>query len=159
MEPASDPRFVRVVIDRAIHRELDYAVPETLAARVAIGSRLRVPFRDKSALATVVGVLEESAAQGLREIEAVVGDAPALSGALLELGKWMSSYYCCPIETVIRSLLPQVVRKGEMGWKRQLFVHPRPAVGPEEMEKLRRRAPRQAELLEAISRSASDFAR
>jgi len=53
------PKYIRVVVDRAIHRELDYAVPEELAERIGVGSRVRVPFRDKSALATVVGVLEE----------------------------------------------------------------------------------------------------
>ncbi|HEY2125007.1 MAG TPA: primosomal protein N' [Chthoniobacterales bacterium] len=143
-------RFVRVIIDRAIHRELDYAVPEALAGRVSVGSRLRVPFRDKSALATVVRLLEHSDARGLREIEAVVGETPALSPQLLELGQWMSSYYCCPIEAVIRSLLPQVVRKAEVGWKKQMFVLPRAGLPAEEIEKLRRRAPRQAELLEAI---------
>jgi len=54
------PSYIRVVIDRAIHRELDYSVPETLAERVDVGSRVRVPFRDKSALATVVATLEQS---------------------------------------------------------------------------------------------------
>ena len=152
MPNAAEARYVRVVIDRAIHRELDYAVPSTLASRVAVGSRLRVPFRDKSALATVLRILEQSDAKGLREIEAIVGEAPALSGALLELGQWISSYYCCPIEAVIRSLLPQVVRKAEIGWKKQLFVHPRADIPTEEIEKLRRRAPRQAELLAALAR-------
>ena len=42
------PRYVRVIIDRAIHRELDYSLPETLAGRIGVGSRVRVPFRDKS---------------------------------------------------------------------------------------------------------------
>jgi primosomal protein N' (replication factor Y) len=147
----SKTRYVRVIIDRAIHRELDYAVPETLADRVSIGSRLRVPFRDKSALATVVALLEQSDAEGIRAVEALVGEAPALSQELLELGKWMSAYYCCPIEAVIRSLLPQVVRRAELGWKKQSFVQPRAKIDPEELAKLRRRAPRQAELLEAIS--------
>src|SRR5712671_3745935 len=112
----SKTRYVRVIIDRAIHRELDYALPETLTDRVSIGSRLRVPFRDKSALATVVALLEQSDAEGIRAVEALVGEAPALSQELLELGKWMSAYYCCPIEAVIRSLLPQVVRRAELGW-------------------------------------------
>ena len=147
---SAEARFVRVVIDRAIHRELDYTVPPTLAGRIAIGSRLRVPFRDKSALATVVRLLTHSEAKGLREIEALVGETPALSRELLELGQWISTYYCCPIETVIRSLLPQVVRKAEIGWKKQLFVYPRSNIPKEDVEKLRRRAPRQAELLEAI---------
>jgi primosomal protein N' (replication factor Y) len=146
------PSYVRVIIDRAIHRELDYAVPEGLMDRVGIGSRVRVPFRDKSALATVVAITEQSEAKGIRPIEALVGEAPILSERLLELGRWISAYYCCPIETVMRSLLPQVIRRAEVGWKKQLFVQPGRKIDNEELEKLRKRAPRQAELLEAVSR-------
>ena len=146
------PNFIRVIIDRAIHRELDYLVPETLAERVGVGSRVRVPFRDKSALATVVAVLDRSEAEGIRPIEAIVGETPVLSKELLELARWMSAYYCCPIETVMRSLLPQVIRRAEIGWKKQLFVQPADKIDHDELEKLRRRAPRQAELLEAINK-------
>src|SRR5437867_6158445 len=151
------PTYARIIIDRAIHRELDYAVPETLSERVGVGSRVRVPFREKSALATVVATLEQSEAAGIRPIEAIVGDGPILSEPLLELAKWMSAYYCCPLETVMRSLLPQVIRKAEVGWKKQLFVQPGGKIDKSEpdwhreVEKLRKRAPRQAELLEAIA--------
>src|SRR6266567_6239241 len=109
------PKYVRVIIDRAIQRELDYSVPETLAERIGIGSRVRVPFRDRSALATVLATLDQSGAKGIRPIEALVGEAPVLSGSLLDLAKWMSAYYCCPLETVMRSLLPQVIRRAEVG--------------------------------------------
>src|SRR5467141_2061733 len=144
--------YLRVIIDRAIHRELDYSVPETLSERVGVGSRVRVPFRDKSALGTVVATLEQREVEGIRPIEAVVGEAPIMGEPLVELARWMSTYYCCPIETVMRSLLPQVIRRAEIGWKKQLFVHPARKIDNEEIEQLRRRAPRQAELLEAISR-------
>src|SRR5438034_1215893 len=143
--------YIRVIIDRAIHRELDYLVPETLADRVGVGSRVRVPFRDKSTLATVVAALDHSEAEGIRPIEAVIGEAPILSEQLLELARWISAYYCCPIETVMRSLLPQVIRRAEVGWKEQLFVRPARKIDNEEIEKLRKRAPRQAELLEVIA--------
>ena len=143
--------YIRVIIDRAIHRELDYLVPETLADRVGVGSRVRVPFRDKSTLATVVAALDHSEAEGIRPIEAVIGEAPILSEQLLELARWISAYYCCPIETVMRSLLPQVIRRAEVGWKKQLFVRPARKIDNEEIEKLRKRAPRQAELLEVIA--------
>src|ERR1700730_10025268 len=150
------PAYIRVIIDRAIHRELDYLVPDSLAERISVGSRVRVPFRDKSALATVVATLEQREAEGIRPIEAMVGEAPVISEPLLELAKWMSAYYCCPLETVMRSLLPQVIRRAEIGWKKQLFVQPGRKVdksAPDwhhEIEQLRRRAPRQAELLAAI---------
>ena len=146
------PNYVRVIIDRAIQRELDYSVPETLADRIGIGSRVRVPFRDKSALATVLATLEQSDAKGIRPIEALVGEAPAISASLLELAKWMSAYYCCPLETVMRSLLPQVIRRAEVGWKKQLFVQPLTKIDSDKIDNLRKRAPRQAELLEAIAK-------
>ena len=145
-------RYIRVVVDRAIHRELDYSVPESLAGRVGIGSRVRVPFREKSALATVVAVPEQSEAKGIRPIEAIVGEAPILSEHVLELARWIGTYYCCPIETVVRSVLPQVIRHAKVGWKKQLFVQPGRKIDEAEIEKLRKRAPRQAELLEAISK-------
>ncbi len=146
------PNYVRVIIDRAIQREFDYSVPETLADRIGIGSRVRVPFRDKSALATVLATLEQSDAKGIRPIEALVGEAPAISASLLELAKWMSAYYCCPLETVMRSLLPQVIRRAEVGWKKQLFVQPLAKIDSDKIDNLRKRAPRQAELLEAIAK-------
>ena len=152
MAVLAKPNYVRVIIDRAIHRELDYQLPESLASRIDVGSRVRVPFRDRSALATVLALLEQSDARGIRPVEAIVGDGPILSSTLLELAKWMSAYYCCPIETVIRSLLPQVVRKAQVTWKKQLFVHPIRPISEEELDPLRKRAPRQVELAEAINR-------
>src|SRR5947207_8267554 len=155
---ALKPSYVRVIIDRAIHRELDYSVPENLAERVSVGSRVRVPVRGKTGLATVVATLDQSDAKGIRSIESVVGQTPMLSEQLLELAKWIGTYYCCPIETVMRSMLPQVIRRAEIGFKRQLFVQPGRKIDKSEpdwhreLEKLRKRAPRQAELLEAISR-------
>jgi primosomal protein N' (replication factor Y) len=144
--------YVRVIIDRAIHRELDYSVPEGLMGRIGVGSRVRVPFRDTFALATVVALPEQTEAKGIRQIEAVIGKAPALSEHLLELARWIGVYYCCPIETVMRSMLPQVIRRAEVGWKKQLFVQPGCKIDSDQLDKLRKRAPRQAELLDAISK-------
>ena len=151
MNHEHETRYVRVIVDRAIHRELDYSVPQTLAARAGVGSRVRVPFRDKSALATVVAIPGQSEAKGIRPIEAIVGEAPILSEQLLELARWIGTYYCCQIEAVMRSVLPQVIRRAEIGWKKQLFVQPARSLDQREIEKLRRLAPRQADLLAAIS--------
>src|SRR6188472_1092076 len=137
----TNPSYVRVIVDRAIHRELDYAVPESLMDRIGVGSRVRVPFREKSALATVVELPEQTEAKGIRPIEAIIGEAPVLSEQLLELARWISTYYCCPIETVMRSMLPQVIRRAEVGWKKQLFVQAGRKIDNDELDKLRKRAP------------------
>ena len=146
-------KFARVIIDRAIRRELDYAIPESLSAGVGVGTRVRVPFRDRRALATVVALLEETKAKGIREIEAIIGEGPTLSEPLLELARWIANYYCCPIEAVMRSLLPQVIRRAEVGWKKQQFIEIGSTVTSETTEALRRRAPRQAELLEELRKA------
>ena len=146
-------QFVRVIVDRSIRRELDYAVPEGLRDRIAIGSRVRVPFRDKALLATVIATLEESQAKSIKPVLELLGDKPVVSPRLIELARWMATYYCCPIETVMRSVLPQVIRTAKLGWNKQLFVRPSRLPALDEVEKLRKRAPRQAELLEAIVRS------
>src|SRR5207247_6405120 len=91
-------RYVRVIVDRSIRRELDYSVPEMLAGRVGVGSRVRVPFREKFALGTVVTLLDESAAEGIKPIASLLGDKPILSASLIDLARWMANYYCCPIE-------------------------------------------------------------
>ena len=136
--------YARVIIDRSIHRELDYLVPETFADRVRIGSRVRVPFRERTALATVVALLTESSAEGIRPIEALVGDRPALSEKLVELGRWMSTYYCCPIEAAMRSVLPNVIRKAEVGHRQRLTARLARPVSKEELDTLTRKAPLQA---------------
>src|SRR6059058_1498100 len=146
-------KFARVIIDRAIRRELDYAIPALLSERVSVGARVRVPFRDRKALATVVALLEQTNAKAVREIEALIGEGPTLSEPLLELARWISNYYCSPIETVMRSLLPQVIRKAEVGWKKQQFVELGAEQSPETIEALRRRAPRQAELLAELDKA------
>src|SRR5260370_2678630 len=150
MKHEHGPRYVRVIVDRVIHRELDYSLPENLAVRVGVGSRVRVPFRDKSALATVVAIPEQSEAKGIRPIEAIIGDAPVLSEQLLELARWIVTYYCCPIETVMRSMLPQVIRRAEVGWKKQLFVQPTRSINPVEIYKFRRPPPHPPHLLEPL---------
>src|SRR6266513_5738625 len=50
------------------------------------------------------------------------------------------------------SLLPQVIRRAEVGWKKQLVVQPLTKIDSDKIDNLRNRAPRQAELLEAIAK-------
>jgi primosomal protein N' (replication factor Y) (superfamily II helicase) len=101
-----------------------YKVPERLAAEIQPGSRVVVPFRKKS----LVGVVTEWAAQGppdtkLREVQKCLDVIPALTKNLLDLGRWISSYYVAPIGEVYRAMLPpltelraqQIVRITELG--------------------------------------------
>ena len=152
MNQDHETRYVRVIIDRAIHRELDYSLPETLAERVGVGSRVRVPFRDKSALATVVAILEQSDAKGIRPIEAIVGDGPVLSEHVARTGEVDERLLLLPDRNGdAQSAAASDPARGSRLEETAVRSTAR-SIDSGEIEKLRRRAPRQAELLEAISK-------
>ena len=153
-------RFARVIVDRSADREFDYLIPPNLSGKVEIGTRVRLPFRNRAMLGTVVDLPEESAVPeaSLRPLNAVIGDKPIISPVLIELARWMADYYCCPVETAMRSVLPQVIRDAEVDHKKQLFARLLRAATPEELASLTKRAPRQAEVLAALTGAGAPVA-
>ena len=144
------PAYVRVIVDHSPDREFDYAVPDEFAADIAIGSRVRLPFREKETLGTVVGLLDESPHDGIRPITALVGKQNAVRPKLIELARWMADYYACPVEAAMRSVLPQVIRKADVGFRQQIAVERTRDLTTEELHSLQRKAPRQAEAYESV---------
>lgn len=154
------PSIARVIVDRSADQDFDYAIPEELRGRVEVGSRVRLPFRNRAALGTVVDLPETSAVPeaSLRPLAAVVGDRPVVSPTLIELARWMADYYCCPVEAAMRSVLPQVIRDAELEPKKRLFARLARAVTPEEIAAVRKKAPRQADALAALQESGAPIA-
>ena len=98
--------------------------PPHLAGKVQVGSRVRLPFRNRASIGTVVDLPAESPvpANSLRPLDALIGDKPVISPVLIDLARWMADYYCCPVETAMRSVLPQVIRDAQLTHKTQLFA-------------------------------------
>ena len=88
----------------------------------------------------------------------MIGDKAIISPVLIELARWMADYYCCPVETAMRSVLPQVIREAEVGDKKQLFARLARAATSEELAALGKRAPRQAEVLAALPEAGAPVA-
>ncbi|MFC1463065.1 primosomal protein N', partial [Verrucomicrobiota bacterium] len=114
--------IAKVIVDVAVGREFDYAIPDKLAPSVAVGSRVVVPFGKRRVDGYVVDVCGESKVAGLKEIASLVDDKPFISEKLLELARWMADYYCAPVEASIRTVLPGAVRRKGKGFKKRLFV-------------------------------------
>src|SRR6266705_2185862 len=100
--------YAAVVLPVPVNRSYIYEVPAALAPRVVPGARVVVPLRRRS----VVGVVTEaithppSADIAIKPITAAPDDEPAISPALLELGRWMSDYYGAPLGLALRAILP-----------------------------------------------------
>ena len=148
--------IAKVVVDLALDREFDYRIPPALAGTVQLGSRVAVPFGKRTAKGYVVGLADSSTYPHLKEIGEVIGKKPLLGDKILELTRWMGKYYCCPVELAVKCALPEVVRKAKISWKERQFVKPG-KISPDELAKLRKRAPKQARALEILQKSAGMF--
>jgi primosomal protein N' (replication factor Y) (superfamily II helicase) len=148
--------IAKIVVDLALDREFDYRIPSQLAGAVQIGSRVAVPFGKATAQGYVVGMAENSTYPHLKEIADVIGKKPLLGDKILELTRWMGKYYCCPVELCVKCALPEVVRKAKISWKERQYVK-RGQISPEELAKMRKRAPKQARVLDILQKSDGMF--
>lgn len=74
------------------------------------GMRVVVPFRNRAMVGLVLGRAEPApAGDGIRSISEVLDAQPALTPALVALGRWVAGYYLAPVGEVFRSMLPPLV--------------------------------------------------
>jgi primosomal protein N' (replication factor Y) len=123
------PTFCEVALAVPLRRTFTYAIPASLEGRVEAGSRVVVPFRRRAMIGVVVELHAEGsgpsgerpkydaeaqssqrgAEKNIREIAEVLDGVPALTASLVELAKWVASYYLAPIGEVFRAMLPPAV--------------------------------------------------
>ena len=115
-------RIAKVAVDLSLDREFDYLIPDELQSAVEIGSRVEVPFGKRHVNGFVVGLADDSDFEKLKPIGKVLGEKSLITEPVMELARWMSSYYLAPFETCVRSVLPAVVRRKARGEKKQLVV-------------------------------------
>ena len=144
-------RIACVVVDLALNRRFDYLIPDSLQGAVRIGARVRVPFGHTVRQGYVVDITDQSSFQNLKPITSIVGKGELLTANLIALAEWMAKYYCCPIETALRAVLPQAVQKTNIGFKHETRV----GLGirfdaANDLEPLRRKAPKQARVMELL---------
>jgi primosomal protein N' (replication factor Y) len=146
----SDAKYARVVADRSGHSAFDYEIPEHLLGKVWIGSRVRVPVRTRLVLATVVELAETTEIEGVKAIAEVLSEKMLINPMLIRLGHWVASYYCCALHVALRTILPQVVRNAEVKEKTLLFARLAEKPEAEEIEKMAKRAPKQAGVIDFL---------
>lgn len=79
-----------------------------------IGTRVWVPFRNKTRLGVVVGRgAPENEAIKFKSIISVIDDKPILCIELLNLFNWISRYYQSPLSEIIPLALPKKYRRGD----------------------------------------------
>jgi primosomal protein N' (replication factor Y) len=113
--PAEAPTgpFAGVAIEQSIDRVLDYSVPKRLQNTLQVGQQVKVPLGRKNRLVRgyVVSISPTSSHAKVKDVAAVEDDRVLVDERLMRLARWMSRYYCCPLGTVIETIIPAAVKK------------------------------------------------
>ncbi len=134
-----------------LDRALTYAVPPRLQGQVSLGSLVRVPLGGRTVLGIVRGALTPPFPEvpGLKLVIENLYPEPVLTPALLGVADWLGRYYAAGPQSVLEAMVPAVVRQGVAPKERKLLKIGYPL--PEgELEALRRKAPKQAALLDFL---------
>ena len=112
--------FCNVALPVPLRTTFTYAIPDALGESVQPGSRVLVPFRNKSLVGVVVECVQHAPPNTkIREITKVIDFLPALTPKLIELAHWIAGYYLAPIGEVFRAMLPPVT---ELRTERQIVL-------------------------------------
>ncbi len=85
-------------------RLFSYSIPPDL--HVQAGQAVWVPFGQKTLQGVVFGIGTVPAFEQTRDITGVIGEKPVLSPWQLELARWLSDYYLCPLFEAVALMLP-----------------------------------------------------
>jgi len=149
---AKDPTLIVDVAPlTGLDRTLAYAVPDSLAATLAVGSLVRVPLLNRTQLGVVERLDSREAvpAGKLKYILENLYPIPVLTGELIVLGRWMQRYYASSADAAFETMIPAAVRQQTAPKTKALLEAGRILPG-DELEKLEKRAPKQAELYQFL---------
>lgn len=102
--------FAEVVINRKIPAKFDtftYKIPEEI--KVKTGHTVWVPFRNKKIAGVISDLVEREPQYKVRDIFGPIIENPLFSQKQLELAKFMSKYYFCPISKILPMFLPKKI--------------------------------------------------
>jgi primosomal protein N' (replication factor Y) len=100
------PRYAEIVLPVPVSSTYSYEVPPALVDRVVPGARVVVPVQRRRLVGVVAAVDVAAPGVAARAILAAPDREPAISPALLELGRWIGRYYGTPLGLALRALLP-----------------------------------------------------
>jgi primosomal protein N' (replication factor Y) (superfamily II helicase) len=136
-EPSSSPgpcsHTIQVAFDSGADTLFSYLVPDALWP-IQAGQRVEVPFGRGNTLKAAFCVdpqnsnsdMDEDSPKKrsfkLKAVHSVLDEEPLLDARLIELARWISQYYVCPLGQVLAAMVPGAVKRGA-GLKKETYCH------------------------------------
>ena len=128
LDAQSECRAASIVFSDPPHGPLHYRVPDTWLDQLQPGSRVKVPLgrgnREMLGYCISVETVQQPPA-ALKPISELVDTEPLCSPKLLELLRWISTYYLAPLGQVFETAVPAGVRSAAgTRWRTMLRASP-----------------------------------
>ncbi|MDP8236160.1 MAG: primosomal protein N' [Candidatus Erginobacter occultus] len=148
---ASTDLFAEVVLNLPADLYLTYAVPDRLAGRLRVGQKVSAPLGGRRVGGFVVAFPAPPPGKTPRPLSDILEEEPLFGSNLVSLINWVSRYYFSSFARAFKTALPAPVRKNIRAVP---IIRAGPALSLEETRsaaaELRKKAPRQAALLERL---------
>ena len=104
--PESSDDLVEVALPVPLYETFTYYIPENLKDLLEIGCRVVVPFGKSAKIGVVTGFPETTDLENIRHIIDKADTDPPLNPNVLELCRWITEYYACPIGETLSAAHP-----------------------------------------------------
>jgi primosomal protein N' (replication factor Y) (superfamily II helicase) len=144
-------RMVRVALDVPLRHGFDYLVPDGMGVPV-IGSRVRVPFGRRNAVGVVIArpKTSEVPEARLKPVRELLDSQAAIGPEVMKLCRFAAQYYHHPLGEVLSTAMPLKLRQGAAPDALVRSWHLTREGAEQDLDALKRRAPRQAELIRLL---------
>ncbi len=146
-------RYAAFALAIPLYRAFDYRINSYQPTQP--GVRYRLPFGKSDKVGILLSCTETSSfdEHKIKSVFEALDHGPVLSTHMLELGRWMASYYLQPHGEVLFQCLPKYLRSPVPQKETRIKVWQAKTIGTKIREAIEKRSPRQNELLNAIEQS------
>jgi len=127
VKSVANTSYAEVAVPLHVFQTFTYRLSPEQSVQAEVGSRLVVPLGRNLVTAYIVSLLQELPENlndvGIKDAQNLVDTAPVCNAEILQLARWVSDYYGCPLGEVIKAALPPgMTPKSRSGSK---FVKPK----------------------------------
>lgn len=87
-------------------RAFTYSIPNHLADQIVLGQLVWVPFGSRRLQGIVIAFSEHSPVEQTKEIDEIADARPLLNSSQVDLARWISTTYLCPLYDALQLMFP-----------------------------------------------------
>jgi len=110
--------YANIALDTPLEQTFTYSIPDYLIKDVKVGSRVLVPFGNRTLTGFVLSITNQSDVENIKLVYSVLDIDPFLSVEMLDFSKWVADYYLAPIGEVVSLFIPKNISiQSEINYK------------------------------------------